>query len=103
MREILGDRENLSKASFQNDGSLLVKTKSVTHTEKLMKTHSFGTEECTVEKEVRPNTSRDTIQVPSSFDLVDLSEDEIVQWLADFGVVRAKRFTTKHPNCSGHI
>ena len=90
VRGILGDRDKLSKASFQNDGSLLVKTKSVTQTEKLMKAQSFGAEVCTVEKEGRLNTSRGTIH---AFDLVDLSEDEIVQWLADFGVVGAKRFT----------
>ena len=43
-------------------------------------------------RDVKLNTSKGTIH---AYDLQDLNENEIVQWLSDFGVVGAKRFTRK--------
>ena len=45
VRGILGDQK-LQKASFQSDGSLLVKTDSDKQTEKLLKATVFGAEAC---------------------------------------------------------
>ena len=90
VRAILGEREKLAKASFQNDGSLLVKTKDSHQTDKLLKVKWFGADECVVEKTSRLNTSKGTIH---AIDMINLSEDEIVSWLAEYGVIGAKRFT----------
>ena len=96
VRGILGEQK-LQKASFQSDGSLLVKTSSDKQTEKLLKVTVFGAEACDVTRDDRLNKSRGTIH---AFDLIDLTEDEVVGWLKDFGVVAAKRFTRRvdgHP------
>ena len=92
IRGILGGKEKVTKANFQSDGKLLVKTKDAAQTEKLLKARCFGDEECTVEKDKKLNQSRGTI---FAYDLLDLTEEEIVGWLAEFGVVEARRFTRK--------
>ena len=89
IRGILGTTEKLEKASFLSDGSLLVKTKNEGQTGKLLKIKKFVDEDCVVEKDKRLNVSRGTIH---AFDLIDLTESEVVGWLKDFGVVEAKRF-----------
>ena len=89
VRGILGTNEKLDKASFLNDGSLLVKTKHEGQTGKLLNIKKLVDEECVVEKDKRLNVSRGTIH---AFDLIDLTESEVVGWLKDFGVVEAKRF-----------
>ena len=91
VRGILGDQK-LQKASFQGDGSLLVKTASDKQTEKLLKATVFGAEACDIQRDDRLNKSRGTIH---AFDLIELTEDEVVGWLKDFGVVAAKRFTRR--------
>ena len=91
VRGILGDQK-LQKASFQGDGSLLVKTDSDKQTEKLLKATVFGAEACDIQRDDRLNKSRGTIH---AFDLIELTEDEVVGWLKDFGVVAAKRFTRR--------
>ena len=48
-----------------------------------------------VEWDQQLNQSCETIR---AFDLVDLSESEIVGWLGEFGVVLAKRFKRKVGN-----
>ena len=48
VRGILGRTEKLQKATFMNDGSLLVKTQNETQTEKLLKTKTFANEDCEV-------------------------------------------------------
>ena len=95
VRGILGDQK-VQKASFQNDGSLLVKTCNETQTEKLLKATLFGAEECTIVRDGRLNSSRGTIH---AFDLIELTEDEVVGWLRDFGVIAAKRFTRRINGC----
>ena len=92
VRGILGATDRLEKASFLSDGSLLIKTKSESQTDKFLHTKSFAGEECEVVRDQRLNQSRGTIQ---AYDLLDLSEDEVVGWLGEFGVVGAKRFTRK--------
>ena len=92
VRGILGATDRLEKASFLSDGGLLVKTKTEQQTEKLLHTQAFAGEECVVVRDERLNQSRGTIQ---AYDLLDLSEDEVVGWLREFGVVGAKRFTRK--------
>ena len=54
-----------------SDGRLLVRTKTSTQTEKLLKARMFGDMECVVEREQRLNQSRGTIH---AVDLIDLSE-----------------------------
>ena len=93
VRGILGATDRLEKASFLSDGSLLIKTKNETQTDKFLHTKSFAAEECEVVRDQRLNQSRGTIQ---AYDLLDLSEDEVVGWLGEFGVVGAKRFTRKN-------
>ena len=92
IRGILGGTEKVEKASFMSDGRLLVRTKTSTQTEKLLKARMFGDMECVVEREERLNQSRGTIH---AVDLIDLSEEEIVGWLTEFGVVAARRFTRR--------
>ena len=89
LRDILG-REKVDKASFLRDGSLLVKTKSQSQTDKLLLISFLLREECKVERDDKLNISKGTIH---AYDLLELSEDEIVQWLAEYGVIGAKRFT----------
>ena len=91
LRGVLGS-EKVEKASFLRDGSLLVKTKSEGQTEDLISVSQFMGEDCEVTRDPRLNTSRGTIH---AYDLQDLSEEEIVRWLSEFGVVQAKRFTKK--------
>ena len=92
VRGILGATDRLEKANFLSDGSLLIKTKCESQTDKFLHTKSFAAEECEVVRDQRLNQSRGTIQ---AYDLLDLSEDEVVGWLGEFGVVGAKRFTRK--------
>ena len=92
IRGILGGSDKVDKANFLNDGRLLVKTKDPAQTTKLLRVHMFGGEDCTVERDDKLNQSRGTI---NATDLMDLSEEEVVGWLADFGVVAAKRFTRR--------
>ena len=92
IRGILGGKERVSKASFLGDGRLLVKTKDVAQTEKLMKVSQFGGEDCDIVKDKKLNQSKGTIY---AHDLIGLSEDDIVGWLGEFGVTEAKRFTRK--------
>ena len=92
IRGILGGTEKVEKANFMSDGRLLVRTKTSTQTEKLLKACMFGDTECVVEREQKLNQSQGTIH---AVDLIDLSEEEIVGWLTDFGVVSARRFTRK--------
>lgn len=92
IRGILGGKEKVEKASFLADGRLLVKTKDSAQTEKLKKAVMFGGEACEIVADEKLNQSKGTIH---AFDLIDLTEDEIVHWLADFGVVSARRFTRK--------
>ena len=92
IRGVLGGSEKVERASMLADGSLLVKTKNQAQTEKLMKASLFGDEECEVTRERKMNQSRGTIH---AYDLVDLTETEIVSWLGEFGVVGARRYTRK--------
>ena len=92
IRGVLGDVEKLEKATFLTDGSLLIKTKHALQTEKFLKARKFANEDCEVLKDEKLNTSRGTIR---AYDLEELSEDEVILWLKDFGVVGAKRFTRK--------
>ena len=92
VRGVLGTTERLEKASFLNDGCLLIKTKTNIQTDKFLKVKKFANEECEVIRDQKLNQSRGTIQ---AYDLLDLSEDEVVGWLGEFGVIQAKRFTKK--------
>ena len=92
VRGVIGGSEKVEKASFLSDGSLLLKTKNKLQTEKFLNAHSFANEECEVIQDERLNSSKGTIH---AYDLIDLSEDEVVGWLGEFGVVGAKRFTRK--------
>lgn len=91
LRKILGT-DKLDKASFLRDGSLLVKTKNAKQTETLLSVDNLMGETCHVIRDKRLNSSKGTVH---SYDLEDLSETELVEWLADFGVIEAKRFTKK--------
>ena len=91
LRSVLG-KEKAEKANFLQDGSLLVKTKNESQTEKLLQISSLLQEECLIVRDERLNVSKGTIHAT---DLLDLSEGEIVQWLSEFGVVGAKRLTKK--------
>ena len=95
VRGILGDQK-VQKANFQSDGSLLVKTSNDKQTEKLLKATLFGADECIITRDSRLNSSRGTIY---AFDLIELTEDEVVGWLRDFGVIAAKRFTRRVNGC----
>ena len=92
VRGILGGQEKVEKASLLGDGCLLLKTKTQKQTEKLLKATFFGDEECEVVRDSRLNQSRGTIH---AYDMIDLSESEVVGWLKEFGVNSAKRFTRK--------
>lgn len=95
VRGILGDQK-VQKANFQSDGSLLVKTCNDRQTEKLLQATLFGADECVITRDGRLNSSRGTI---SAYDLIELTEDEVVGWLMDFGVTAAKRFTRRVDGC----
>ena len=91
VRGIIGDQK-VQKASLQSDGSLLVKTNNDKQTDKLLKATFFGAKECEISRHSRLNTSRGAIH---AFDLIELTEDEVVGWLQEFGVIAAKRFTRR--------
>ena len=92
IRGVLGQgaQGKVAKANFLKNGDLLLKTKNEKQTAQLLKVTLFGEEQCEVEKDRKLNMSKGTIYAP---DLIELSEDEIVGWLTEFGVVAAKRFT----------
>ena len=92
IRGVLGQgaQGKVAKANFLKNGDLLLKTKNEKQTAQLLKVTLFGEEPCEVEKDRKLNMSKGTIYAP---DLIELSEDEVVGWLAEFGVVAAKRFT----------
>ena len=92
IRGILVGPEKVEKASLLADGSLLVRTKTQRQTEKFLKATHFGEEECEVVRDSKLNQSRGTVH---AYDLMELSDSEVVGWLKDFGVVGAKRFTRK--------
>ena len=89
LRTILG-KDKVDKASFLRDGSLLVKTKDSAQSEKLLSTDHFMGEACEITRDSRLNSSRGTIR---AFDLQYLSDEDIVRWLGEFGVVKARHFT----------
>ena len=91
LRKVLG-REKLDKANFLRDGSLLVKTKNALQTEMLLETNMLLDEACCVIRDKKLNLSKGTIH---SYDLLDIPESDLVEWLGDFGVVEAKRFTRR--------
>lgn len=71
---------------------LLLKTRNETQTDRFMRATLFGEEECIVSKVERLNESKGTIY---AHDLTELSEEEIVRWLREFGVKSAKRITRR--------
>lgn len=91
LRKVLG-QDRVEKAKILRDGSLLLKTKNQTQTDKLLKTTALMGEECDIKRDVKLNVSRGTIH---AYDLIDLTEDEVVHWLAEFDVTAAKRFTKR--------
>ena len=74
------------------DDSMIVKTQNHKQTEKLMKAKKFGDEDCEVVSDPKLNSSRSTI---TAYDLLELTESEVVGWLRDFGVTGARRFTRR--------
>lgn len=92
LRNVLGEKEKLEKADLLRDGSLLVKTKSKTQTEKLMKLKRLQGEEWEIQRNEKLNTSKGTIFAP---DLIELEEGEILEWMAEYGVKEVRRFTKK--------
>ena len=91
IRNVLG-QDKVEKANVLRDGCLLLKTKTKVQTEKLMKVSTFLGDGCEVTKDPKLNVSRGTIH---AYDLLELSEEEVVHWLSEFGVTNAKRFTRK--------
>ena len=91
LRGVLG-KEKVEKANFLRDGTLLIKTKNQAQTEKLLEVHSLLREECRVERDTKLNVSKGTIL---AHDLQELSDEEITQWLSEYGVTGAKRFVKK--------
>ena len=92
IRGILGAEERLAKASILSDGGLLMRTKTEAQTSKLLNVHTFAGEECQVSRDERLNSSRGIVR---AHDLIELSEEEVVGWLKEFGVTKVKRFTRK--------
>ena len=91
IRSVLGQGK-VEKANILRDGSLLLKTKNKDQTEKFEKVTELLGVKCEVKRDEKLNVSRGTIH---AYDLTDLSEGEVVQWLSEFGVTHAKRFTRK--------
>lgn len=91
LRQVLG-QEKLEKANILRDGGLLLKTKNKLQTEKLLTVSTILGEECEIKRDDKLNISRGTIH---AYDLIELSEEEVVQWLSDYGVTHAKRFTRR--------
>ena len=91
IRNVLG-QEKVEKANILRDGCLLLKTKNKAQTEKLLKVSNLLGEDCEVVRDEKLNMSRGTIH---SYDLLELSEDEVVQWLSEYGVTHAKRYTRR--------
>ena len=91
LRNVIG-REKVEKATILRDGCLLLKTKTQTQTEKILRLTSFLGDDCEVKRDEKLNVSRGTIH---AYDMIDLSEEEVVHWLSEFGVTHAKRITRK--------
>ena len=92
IRGILGGQDRVEKASFLSDDSLLLKSKNEKQTDRLLKATYFGDEECSVVKADKLNESKGTIY---AHDLIDLSEEEVVWWLKEYGVVGVRRITKR--------
>ena len=63
------------------------KNKNKVQTEKLLKVSNLLGEDFTVACDEKLDVSRGTIH---SYDLLELSEDEVVQWLSEYGVTHAR-------------
>ena len=91
IRSVIGQGK-VEKANILRDGTLLIKTKNKAQTDKFVKVTEILGVKCEVKRDEKLNVSRGTIH---AYDLTDLSEAEVVQWLSEFGVTHAKRFTRK--------
>ena len=80
VRGILGITEKLEKANFLSDGGLLVKTKTKTQTDKILKTHKLANEECEVICDQRLNQSRGMIK---AWDLLDPVSQNLPIWVGN--------------------
>ena len=92
IRCILGGAEKVDKASFLSDGGLLLKTRDKDQTDKFLQATVFVNRACNIQLSDRMNQSRGTIH---AYDLTDLSEQEVVERLSEYGVVGARRITKK--------
>lgn len=88
IRGILGEHDKLDKAFLVRDGGLVVKAKNREQTEKLKRVQHFSGERCEIRRDRFRNISKGTIFAP---DLLHLDENEVVGWLAAYGVVEARR------------
>lgn len=86
LRGILG-QEKADQVKFISEG-LLVKTRNDDQTQQLLKAKYFGEHVVKVKKHERMNQSKGTIFAD---DLKDLDEEEIVEWLREYGVKEAKQ------------
>lgn len=87
IRNIVG-AEKVEKAIFVGEGKLLVKTKSMTQTQRFLRAKFFDGEEVICKLDERKNSSKGTIY---AVDLQELSEEEVVEGLREFGVIAAKQ------------
>ena len=86
IRNVVGGK--VEKAYIGGDGKLVIKTKNKKQTKQLLETKMFNDEPVQCSMHERMNTSRGTIYAP---DLVDLSEEEVLGWLKEFGVTAVKQ------------
>ena len=91
MRGVFGS-EKVEKINFLRDGSLLVKTKNRAQTEKLGKVTQFGGFRVKTKDHPTLNRSKGVIHADN---LSEMTEEEIKDWMAVYGVVEAHRVTRK--------
>ena len=88
LRNVLGENNKVEKATLMKDGGLLIKTGNKKQAEKFLRAKFFDSEEAVVELHPHLNKSRGTIY---AWDLIDLGEEEIRDWLQQYGVSEVKR------------
>ena len=92
LRNVLGENNKVERVSLMRDGGMLIKTATKKQTEKFLRAKYFDSEEADIVLHPTLNQSKGTIY---SYDMLELEEREICEWLKEYGVTEVKRVTKK--------
>ena len=92
LRNVLGSDEKVAKVSYLRDGSMLVETKNAKQTKAFLGLKFFQNKEAFAT--LHPTLNR-SFGIIAAYDLYDCSEEDILEWLKEYGVTAVKRINTK--------